>query len=84
MATTTKITTKWATICIVGYSGSVASGAAENRMSHGAVCLCQARRGAKGLLGRKVNSNGWHSETGKSFSLDAETLARWERIGAGR
>lgn len=81
---TTKITTKWATICIVGYDGSVASGADENRMAHGAVCHYQARRGANGLLGRKVNSNGRHSETGKAFSLDADTLARWERIGDGR
>jgi hypothetical protein len=31
-------------------------------------------------LGRKVNSNGRHAEVGQSFTLDAETLASWERI----
>ena len=77
---TTSITTKWTTIAIVGYSGSVSRD--ENRAAHGGVCLLQARKGKSGVLGRKVNSNGRATETGKSFSLDAETLAHWQSIGA--
>ena len=77
----TTITTKWTTIATVGYSGSVSRD--ENRAAHGGVCLLQARKGKNGIiLGRKVNSNGRAVETGESFTLDAGTLAHWERIGA--
>ncbi len=31
-------------------------------------------------MGRKVNVNGRHREIGKSFALDADTLAHWKRI----
>lgn len=75
---TTKITTRWATIATVGYQGSVSRD--ENRAAHGAVCHLQARRGTAGLLGRRVNANGRHEEVGKSFRLDADTLAHWESI----
>ena len=76
----TKITTKYQTIAIVGYRCGV-SRLNENRAAHGAVCLLQARKGANGLLlGRKVNSNGRHTETGDSFPLDADTLAHWQRL----
>jgi hypothetical protein len=74
----TTITTKWKTVAIVGYSGSVSRD--ENRAAHGAVCLLQARKGANGLLGRKVNTNGRQEERGDSFELDAETLAHWGAI----
>lgn len=74
-----KITTKWTTIAIVGFSGSVSR--SENRAAHGAVCLLQARRVATGVLGRKVNSNGRHSEIGDSFPLSDVTLAQWSKIG---
>ena len=77
---TTSITTKWTTIAIVGYSGSVSRD--ENRAAHGGVCLLQARKGKRGVIGRKVNSNGRATEVGKSFALDAETLAHWQHIGA--
>jgi hypothetical protein len=73
-----KITTKYQTIAIVGYRCSVSHN--ENRAAHGAVCLLQARRGPHGLLGRKINSNGRHQETGDSFPLDADTLAHWQRL----
>jgi hypothetical protein len=72
------ITTKWKTVAIVGYSGSVSRD--ENRAAHGAVCLLQARKGANGLLGRKVNTNGRQEERGDSFELDADTLAHWQAI----
>ena len=74
----TKITTKWTTVATVGYSSSVSRN--ENRSAHGGVCHLQARKGANGLLGRKVNTNGRHEEKGEAFDLDADTLAHWESI----
>jgi hypothetical protein len=73
------ITTAWKTIAIVGYSGAVAT--PQNHDAHGGVCLLEARQGANGLLGRKVNSTGRHREAGKPFSLTADQLAQWQRIG---
>jgi len=73
-----KITSKYTTIAITGFTGGVSKN--QNPAAHGAVCLLQARRGANGLIGRKVNSNGRHTETGEAFDLDAATLANWERI----
>ena len=73
------ITTTWQTIAIVGYSGAVAS--PQNYDAHGGVCLLEARQGKAGLLGRKVNSTGRHREVGKPFSLTADQLAQWQRIG---
>lgn len=73
-----KITTKWTTVATVGYSGSVSRN--ENRAAHGAVCHLQARKGANGLLGRKVNTNGRHEEKGEAFDLDADTLGHWGTI----
>ena len=72
------ITTKWSTVAIVGFSGSVSRD--ENRAAHGGVCLLQARKGTNGILGRKVNSNGRYQEVGKAFYLDAQRLAQWEAI----
>lgn len=74
-----KITAKYTTVATVVYTGSVNS-KNENRAAHGAVCHLQARKGANGIVGRKVNSNGRHQEIGDSFPLDADTLAHWERI----
>jgi hypothetical protein len=73
-----KLTSKFQTVATVGFSGSVSSN--QNPAAHGAVCHLQARRTADGIVGRRVNSNGRHSETGKSFPLDADTLAQWQRI----
>ena len=75
----TKITSKYTTIATIAYQGSVDS-KNENRSAHGAVCHLQARKGANGLLGRKVNTNGRHEEKGEAFDLDADTLAHWESI----
>ena len=76
----TTITTRWKTIATVGYRGCVNSHD-SNPCAHGAVCHLEARRNAYGeLLGREVNSNGRHQETGKAFSLTAERLAEWQRI----
>lgn len=74
----TKLTSKFQTVATVGYQHSVSRD--ENRAAHGGVCHLQARKTAKGVVGRKVNSNGRHKETGKAFALDAETLAHWEKI----
>ena len=76
----TTIHSKWQTVATVGYNGSVATGSKQNRAAHGAVCHLQARKGSAGIIGRKVNSNGRHIETGDSFALDADTLANWERL----
>ena len=78
----TAVTTKWATVAIVGYTGSVASEAwMENRAAHGGVCLLQVRKNQDGLrLGRKVNSNGKQKEIGEAFLVSEERLAQWERI----
>lgn len=73
-----KLTSKFQTVATVGFSGSVSRN--ENRAAHGAVCHLQARKTADGIVGRKVNSNGRHVETGKAFNLDDETLATWIRI----
>lgn len=78
MTTATKITSKYATLCTVGYSGSVSRN--ENRAAHGAVCHIQVRRGSNGVLARKVNTNGWHSEIGEAFEPTADQLTNWEKI----
>ena len=74
----TTLTSNYKTIATVGYTGSVSRN--ENRAAHGAVCHLQARKGASGIVGRKVNINGRHQEVGEAFELDADTLANWERI----
>ena len=79
-ATKTKITTKYTTLCTVGYTGSVSRD--ENRAAHGGVCHIQVRRGANGLLARKVNSNGRHQEISESFIPTAEQMKNWESIAA--
>lgn len=73
------ITSKWKTLAIVGYKGSVSR--YEERRSHGGVCLLQVRRGKNGILGRRVNSNGQYKEIGNSFVLDDATLANWRETG---
>ena len=72
------ITTKWTTLAITGYRGSVSRN--EERRAHGGVCLLQVRRGANGILGRRVNSNGRHRETSEAFAMDDATLANWQAI----
>ena len=80
MTVSTQLNNRWQTICATGYKGSVSRD--ENRAAHGGVCLCQARRTKHGrIMGRKVNSNGRHQETGEPFEIDAEQLSHWESIG---
>lgn len=74
----TKLTTKYQTICTVGYSGSVSRN--ENRAAHGAVCHIQARRAGGRVLARKVNSNGRHQEVGAAFDATDDQVAHWESI----
>ena len=73
------ISKKWTTIATVGFSFAV--GRYENRAAHGAACHLQIRQGEDGLLGRRVNFNGKHQETGDAFALDAKLLAHWESLG---
>lgn len=73
------ITTKWQTLAITGYCGSVSRN--EERRAHGGVCLLQVRRTKDGTTqGRKVNSTGRFKEIGEPFLLDDKTLANWQAI----
>lgn len=72
-------TTRWTTVCTMGYTGSVSRN--ENRAAHGGVCHIQVRRGENGLLARKVNTNGRHTEESQSFAPTADEVTHWERIG---
>jgi len=75
----TVVTTKWATVAIVGFSTSVSRN--ENRSAHGGVCALQVRKTQDGLrLGRKVNTNGKHKEIGEVFLLSEERLAQWDQL----
>ena len=71
-----RITSKYTTICTVGYSGAVSRD--ENRSAHGGVCHIQIRRAKGGkVLARKVNTNGRHHEIGEAFEPSDEQLAHW-------
>lgn len=76
---TNDITSKWQTVAIVGFTGSV-NPYDENRAAHGAVTLLQARRAGDKILGRRVNSNGRHSETSNSFVLSDDEIKNWKAI----
>ena len=77
--TTVKLTSRWQTICTVGYTGSVSRD--ENRSAHGGVCHCQARLSKDGtIMGRKVNSNGRHEEVGEPFAIDEDRVMHWASI----
>lgn len=79
MTTTTKLTNRWKTICIIGYQGGVSRD--ENRSAHGGVCLHQARKAKDGrIMGRKVNSNGRHEEVGEPFEIEDDRLAHWTAL----
>jgi hypothetical protein len=73
------ITTKWKTIATVGFNGSVSKH--QNPMAHGGVCHLQARKTNKGIIARKVNTNGMHEEIGESFLIDNEKLCHWISLG---
>ena len=85
--TTITTITKWTTVATVGYSGP-ARGAhhtpkGENPAAHGGICYLQARRGAGGVvLGREVNSNGRHEETGEPWPLNTDDMDSWEAAAA--
>jgi hypothetical protein len=73
-----KLTSRYQTICTVGYSGSVSRD--ENRAAHGGVCHIQVRAGKNCVLARRVNTNGSHQEIGESFEPTADQLAHWKTI----
>lgn len=84
----TTITSKWKTICTVGYDPTLPVERTDGSAirARGGVCLCQARMSARsGLRGRKVNTTGWpNREIGHTFALERETLAHWEAIASGQ
>lgn len=73
-----KISSKWETVAVVGYSHAVSR--LQNPAAHGGVCLLQARKYKGHIQGRKVNSNGRHQEVGETFLLDNNSLKHWENI----
>ena len=74
------LTSKFKTIAIVGFTGSV-SRRNYNPAAHGAVCLLQARINTKGeQIGRKVNTNGRHQEVGAFFLLGEDQLDHWKAL----
>jgi hypothetical protein len=73
------ITSTWKTIATVGFAGCV-NAHDSNPAAHGAVCHLEARQGTRGLLGRRVNSNGKHEEVSQAFSLTADQLAQWQKL----
>jgi hypothetical protein len=79
---TFELSSKWQTVATVGYHNPVSRD--ENRAAHGGVCLLQARKGARGTIGRKVNSNGRHEEIGTAFELASERLQHWQRIASAQ
>lgn len=80
----TTLTRTWQTILIDGYRGGVDC-RHQNPRAHGGVCLYQARRTrGGGIEARRVNSNGRAQEVGEPFAVDAETVAHWAEIEAGR
>lgn len=70
-----KITTRYQTLCTVGYTGG-----GNNPSATGGVCHIQVRRAGKKILARKVNTNGRHSEIIGYFEPSAEQMARYESI----
>lgn len=78
--TDAKLTSRWQTICTIGFQGSVKCH--QNRAAHGGVCHLQARRARDGrIMARRVNSNGRHEEIGGAYVTDAETIAHWRKLG---
>jgi|694.fasta_scaffold06344_5 hypothetical protein len=78
MGMTMKITTKYTTICTVGYTGSV--GGRQDQRAHGGVCHIEVRKVKSGIIARKVNSNGRYQEIGKAFTPTTEEIAHWELL----
>ncbi|MGV3605224.1 MAG: hypothetical protein ACO1RA_02370 [Planctomycetaceae bacterium] len=74
-----KITSKYTTICTMVFQGSVSS-KNYNPAAHGGVQFIQVRRGANGILARRINSTGRHDEIGEAFVPTAQQLANWEAI----
>lgn len=75
------VSSKWSTICTVGYQVSVIA-RRENPAAHGGVCHRQARIRAGRLEARDVNANGGHQEIGQTYDIDADQLRQWQRIEA--
>lgn len=70
---------RYETVCTVGFNGPVSRN--ENRSAHGGVCHIQTRKSLKGLIARKVNTNGRHKEIGDSFEPTADQITHWELLG---
>jgi len=76
-----KLTSKYQTIATVGYSASICvRRGCENQAAHGGVCHLQARISGGRIIGRKINSNGRHTEVGTAGDMTADQLAHWETL----
>lgn len=74
-----KLSNRFSTICIVGYTKSV--GKYQEPRAAGGVTLCQARKAKNGkIFGKHINTNGKYVEEGESFELTTEELDHWVSI----
>ena len=74
-----ELSSRFSTICIVGYTGSV--GLHQEPRAAGGVCLCQARKTKDGkIFGKYINSNNSYLEEGEAFVLTSDELDRWASI----
>jgi hypothetical protein len=70
-----QITAKFTTVVTIGFQFAV--GRNQNPAAHGGVCHIQLRRGAKGVVARRVNTNGRHREVGETFTPSEQQLSQW-------
>jgi hypothetical protein len=74
-----ELSNRFSTICVVGYTGSVAKH--QEPRAAGGVCLCQARKTKDGkIFGKYVNSNGRYLEEGEAFLIEKTKLNHWISI----
>lgn len=74
-----ELSNRFSTICVVGYTGSVAK--YQEPRAGGGVKLCQARKAKDGkIYGKFINSNGGYLEEGDAFELTKKELDHWASI----
>ena len=74
-----ELSSRFSTICIVGYTGSVSKH--QEPRAGGGVKLCQARKAKDGkIFGKYINSNGRYLENGDAFEMTSEELNHWASI----
>lgn len=76
-----KLTSRFSTICVMGYNGSVSKH--QDPRAAGGVKLCQARQAKDGtIFGKYINSNGKFQEVGEPFVMQQSEIDHWFKMGA--